>query len=70
MSYLVTVNNSAVIFFLRGTVWSFSSERADKFATREAAQAALEKARKFMKPAIYRKAAIQESHFYDIAPAQ
>lgn len=56
--FIVTVAHNGEIWPLRGTVWAFSMDRAQKFETPEAAAAALEKARKFMKPAIYKKAVI------------
>lgn len=59
--FIVTVLNSqGEKFPLRGTVWAFSMDRAQKFATREDAQAALEKARKFMKARVYKSAIIEE----------
>lgn len=45
---------------LRGTVWAFSMDRAQKFDTREAAQAALDKAKQFMKAKFYKAARIEE----------
>ncbi len=35
-------------YFLKGTTWTSSTERAPKFETTEAAQAGLEKAKQFM----------------------
>lgn len=57
--FIVTVMHNGEKWPLRGTVWAFSMDRAQHFDTREAAQAALEKARKFMKVAIYKKATIE-----------
>ena len=45
---------------LKGTVWTFSMDRAEKFNTREDAQAALDKAKKFMKASVYKSAIIEE----------
>lgn len=45
---------------LRGTIWAFSMDRAQQFATKEEAQAALDCAKKFMKVSIYKKAVIKE----------
>lgn len=59
-AYIVTVVHNGVKMPLRGTVWAFSMDRAQKFESREAAQAALDKAKKFMKAAIYKKAVIEE----------
>jgi hypothetical protein len=58
MCFIVTVAHNGEVWPLRGTVWAFDMSRAQKFASPEEAQAALEKARKFMKPAIYKKAVI------------
>jgi hypothetical protein len=57
--FIVTVVNNGAKWPLRGTTWAFDMSRAQTFPTREAAQAGLEKARKFMKPAIYRRAVIE-----------
>lgn len=45
---------------LRGTVWAFSMDRASQYDTREQAQAALDKAKQFMKAKTYRAARIEE----------
>lgn len=45
---------------LRGSVWAFSMDRAQKFDTRELAQAALDKAKKFMNSRVYKAATIDE----------
>lgn len=58
--YIVTVEHNGEKWPLRGTIWAFDMSRAQTFATREAAQAGLDRARKFMKAAIYRKAIIEE----------
>jgi len=58
--FIVTVNNSGLVFFLRGTVWAYTVERATVHASRAEAEAALAKARKFMKAAIYKRAQIAE----------
>lgn len=61
MSFIVTVKNGAGEKVpLRGTVWAFSMDRAQRFETREAAQAALDKAKKFMLNQVYRRAEIEE----------
>lgn len=59
-SYIVTVINNGSEWPLRGSVWAFSMERAQHFATREEAQTALNKARPFMKAAVFKKAQIKE----------
>lgn len=58
--FIVTVEHNGDRWPLRGTVWAFDMSRAQEFPTREAAQAALDKARKFMKASIYKKAVISE----------
>ncbi len=45
---------------LRGTIWAFSMDRAEKFDTRELAQAALDKAAKFSKKSTIKRATITE----------
>jgi len=59
--FIVTVEHNGETWPLRGTIWALSMERAQKFETRDAAQAALDKARQFMKPALYKKARITET---------
>jgi hypothetical protein len=58
MSYIVTVTHNGREWPLRGTVIAFSMERAQKFATREEAVAALAKAKKFMAPKVFRTAVV------------
>ena len=60
MAYIVTVTHNGNEVPLRGTVWAFSMDRAQRFESREEAQAMLDKAKKFMKAAIYKKAVIKE----------
>jgi hypothetical protein len=60
-TYLVTVEHNGETLPLRGTIWEFSMERAQHFASEAAAQAALDKAKKFMRPALRRKARIVEA---------
>lgn len=61
MTYIVTTKNAANERVpLRGTIWAFTMDRAQHFETREAAQAALDKARKFMKAATYKNARIEQ----------
>jgi hypothetical protein len=49
---VVTIKNrqTGIKFWLKGTVWSFAEERAQKFDSVEAAQAAFERSMKFQKP--------------------
>lgn len=59
--FIVTVKNGAGEDVpLRGTVWAFSMDRAQKFDSREAAQAALDRAKQFMKARTYKAAVITE----------
>lgn len=58
--FIVTVTHNGNEVPLRGTVWAFSMDRAQTFATREEAQAKLDQARRFMAPSIYKKAVIKE----------
>lgn len=45
---------------LRGTIIAFDMDRAQRFETREAAQAALDKFRKFHKPKLCKQARVEE----------
>jgi hypothetical protein len=60
MAYIVTVTHNGQQWPLRRTVIAYSMDRAEKFETREQAQAALEKARPFMKASVYKTAVIRE----------
>lgn len=60
MAFVVTVTHNGNEVPLRGTAWAFSMDRAQQFATREEAQAMLDRAKKFMKASIYKKAIIKE----------
>lgn len=61
MSFIVTMKNGAGERVpLRGTVWAYSMDRAQRFETREAARAQLDKAKKFMLNQVYRRAEIEE----------
>ncbi len=60
MKFVVTVDHNGQTWPLRGTTWAYSADRAQIFESKEAAEAALLKAKKFMKAAIYRKAVIRE----------
>jgi hypothetical protein len=54
---VVTVQNRlmGIKFWLKGTVWTAAEERAQKFESAEAAQAAFERAMKFQKPRAFEK---------------
>lgn len=56
MSTVVTVVNAGARFWLKGTTWAFSLERAQRFDTTEAAFAAIERAKKFHKAAVMKRA--------------
>lgn len=58
--FIVVLDHNGETWPLRGTVWAYSMDRAQQFATREAAQAQLDKAAKFMKKAQFKKARIVE----------
>lgn len=60
--FIVEVQNNGETFWLGGTVWRFAKERATLHDTTEAAQAALDKAKKFMAAKIYRAAKIVEAN--------
>jgi hypothetical protein len=61
--FIVTVETPAGTSYLRKTVWTFAGnrDRAEEYASREAAQAALDKAKPFMAARIYRAARIVEA---------
>lgn len=56
--FIVTVQNGGNDYFLRGTTWAYSADRAARFETEDAARAALANARKYTKPALFKRAAI------------
>ena len=60
MAFIVTVTHNGREVPLRGTIWAFEMDRAQHFETHELAQAALDRAKKFMKVSIYKKAVIKE----------
>lgn len=57
--FIVTLMHNGSKWPLRGTIWALSMERAQRFETREAAQAALLKAKPFMKAAQFKAAVIE-----------
>ena len=61
--FIVTLAHSSGTCYLRQTIWTFADrrERATEFATRAAAQAQLDAAKKFMKAAHYKAAKIVEA---------
>jgi hypothetical protein len=58
--FIVQLRTSSGICYLRNTIWTFADgrDRATEYATVEAAQAALDKAKKFMKAQFYKAAQI------------
>lgn len=58
--YIVTLNHNGITWPLNKLVWAFSMDRAQEFETAEAAQAQLDKAKKFMKAKHYKAAEIVE----------
>lgn len=62
MTYFIvtTKNGAGEDVPLRGTVWTFSMDRATRYATRELAQAALDKAKQFMKAKTYKSSIIRQ----------
>lgn len=60
MAFIVTVIHNGEKWPLHGTAFAYSMDRAQKYDTREEAQAALDRAKKFMHSAVYRKAKIEE----------
>lgn len=57
--FIVTLMHNGVKWPLRGTIWAFDIDRAQKFDTRADAEAALLKAKPFMKAATFKKAQIE-----------
>ena len=58
--FIVTLTNEGNKFWLRGTTWGFTADRANCFLSKEDAEKAITKAKKFMTPAMYRKINIEE----------
>lgn len=56
MFQIITTND----WYLKGTTWTSDPDRASKFNSRDEAQAALDRAKKFMRPAAYKAARIEE----------
>ena len=61
MRYIVTLTNKGHEFWLRGTTWAFHAERADMFDSIPQAQAALQRAAKFMRPAMVKQVKIEQA---------
>lgn len=59
--FIATLNNLGQDYFLRGTVWTLTRERATPFETMEAAEAAVEKAKKFINKTLGKKIKIMEA---------
>ena len=60
--FIVKIRNLGCTFYLRGTIWSASLDRADKYQTVEVAQHAIEKARPFTKPALMKTCRITNAY--------
>ena len=60
MAYIVTVVHNGVEVPLRGTVWAYSMDRAQRFETRDQATNALHNAKQFMRASVFKKAQIKE----------
>lgn len=58
ITYHVATTNQGVGYFLRGTTWTSEPTRAATFATEADARTALDRARKFMKPAAFKAARV------------
>ena len=56
--YIVTLDHNGETWPLRGTVWAYAMDRAQVFASQEAAREALDRAKKFMSAKQYRAAKI------------
>lgn len=65
--YIVTLMNNGEKWPLRRTTWAFSMDRAQQFATREEAQAQLDKAKQFMKAAQYKAAQYKAAQIEEVA---
>ena len=59
--FIIETTNMGATFWLHGTTWSFTRERADKFATRELAQIALLRAAVFAHKRIIKASRIIEA---------
>ena len=55
-AHIATLVHLGNTFYLKGTIWVRERERANEFATLEAAQAALDRAKKFLPLARQKKA--------------
>jgi hypothetical protein len=53
---IVTVVNQGTRFYLKGTTWAFALERAQRFASTDEAFAAIQKAWKFNKASVMKRA--------------
>lgn len=60
MTFIVTLNHNGSTYYLRSTIWAWSEDRATVYATKEEAQAGLDKAKQFMKAKQYKSSQITE----------
>ena len=63
--FIVTVTNQGQQFWLRGTTWAFHADRVNQFQSEQAARDALEKARKFMKPSLFKLCQVKPAAWRD-----
>lgn len=56
--YIARVENQGYTWMLKGTTWTSSIERADKFSSTHDAQQALQRAKRFTKPALFKRVEI------------
>ena len=68
MAYVVISHNQGNQFWLRGTTWDFHADRADKFASKEAADTALVRASRFNHQKIIARASIEDAAGHEICP--
>ena len=57
-NYSVALQNGDFTFYLRKTTWTTVPGREDVFATEEAARAALQKAKPYTKPTLFKRAQV------------
>lgn len=60
MTFIAKITNKGQEYWMRNTVWTFSEDRADKFATREEVIARTIANKQFMKPGMFKLIEILE----------
>lgn len=58
--FIATVENKGSTFYLKGSTWAFHVDRAQQFDTREAVEAGIAKAVKFMPKSLAKKIKIEQ----------